>query len=219
MPDLVLVMGNRNYSSWSLRGWLALEQSGLPFREEMVWFDEDADRKRRRSFGPTGTVPVLRHGDLVVWDSLAIGEYVAELAPEAGLWPGDRAARAAARSVCAEMHSGFPAIRGNLAMNVRARADYREPAPDVAREIARLIAMWTATRRTFGQEGPFLFGRRTLADAFFAPVAFRFRTYAIPVEGEAAHWIETLLDLPAMRDWATKAETEGHPQPAYDALL
>ena len=219
MTDLVLVLGNRNYSSWSLRAWLALEQSGLPFHEEQVWFDEDQDRARRRSFGPTAKVPVLRHGDLVVWDSLAIGEYVAELAPHAGLWPDDRAARATARSVCAEMHSGFPAIRATLAMNVRARTNYHEPTPEVAREIARLIDLWTDVRRGFGRQGPFLFGRRSLADAVFAPVASRFRTYAIPVAGEAARWMETVLDLPAMRDWAAKAETEGHPQPAYDALL
>ena len=218
MPDLVLVIGNRNYSSWSLRGWLALEHSGLPFREEIVWFDEDPDRARRREAGPTGRVPVLRHGDVVIPDSLAIAEYVAELAPGAGLWPEDRTARAAARAICAEMHAGFPAIRSSLPMNVRARREPRDRPRDVRREIDRMTAIWTDTREAYGRGGPFLFGRRSLADAFFAPVAFRFRTYAIPVEGEAAGWMETILDLPAMRDWAAKAEDEGHPQPAYDAL-
>ncbi len=218
MAELVLFIGNRNYSSWSLRAWLALDQTGLPFREEIVWFDEDPDRTRRRAIGPTGRVPVLRHGDVVIPDSLAIAEYAAELAPEAGLWPADRTARAAARAVCAEMHAGFPAIRSSLPMNVRARRTARERPRDLRHEIERMIAIWNDARAAHGQCGPFLFGKRSVADAFFAPVAFRFRSYAVPVEGEAARWMETILDLPAMRDWAAKAEDEGHPQPAYDAL-
>jgi len=219
VPELVLAIGNRNYSTWSLRAWLALEQSGVPFREEIVWLDEDADRRKRRSLGPTGRVPVLRHGDFVVWDSLAIAEYVAELAPEAGLWPDDRVARATARAACAEMHSGFPLVREQLPMNVRGRARPRVRPAALEREIERLVALWTGARETFGQDGPFLFGRRTVADAFFAPVAFRFRTYDVPVEGEAARWMHAVLDLPAMRAWSDAAASEGHPQPAYDRLL
>ena len=163
-------------------------------------------------------MPVLRHGEVVIPDSLAIAEYVAELAPEAGLWPDDLTARAVARSLCAEMHAGFPAIRSSLPMNVRARREPRERPRDLRREIERVTTLWTDTRETYGRGGPFLFGRRSIADAFFAPIAFRFRTYAVPVDGEAARWMKTILDLPAMRDWAAKAEGEGHPQPAYDAL-
>jgi glutathione S-transferase len=219
MPDLVLYLGNRNYSSWSLRAWLAAEQSGLPFREETIWLDEDIDRARRFAVSPAGKVPVLVHGQTTVWDSLAIAEYLAELAPAAGLWPEDPARRARARSLCAEMHSGFPAVRQNLPMNVRERIPWRDRGVDTAREIERLASMWAGARREFGAGGPFLFGRRSLVDAFYAPVAFRFRTYDVKLDGEAATWVESILDLPAMRDWAAGAEAEGHPQPQYDALL
>ena len=219
MSDLLLVIGNHNYSSWSLRAWLALEQTGLPFREKIIWFDEDRDKRRRTEFSPTGRVPVMIHDDLAVWDSLAIGEYLAELAPDAGLWPVDRKARARARSLCAEMHAGFPAIREKMPFNVRGRTGYRDRGTEVAREIQRMISMWTATRREFGDGRPYLFGGRSLADAFFAPVAARFRTYGISLDDEAAVWVETVLNMPAMRMWCEQAESEGHPNPAFDALL
>jgi glutathione S-transferase len=219
MPDLKLVIGNRNYSSWSLRAWLALEQTKLPFHQEIIWFDEDGDRSRRLGFSPTGRVPVLLDGDLAIWDSLAIGEYLAELAPDAGLWPEAPAARARARSLCAEMHSGFAALREGMPMNVRGRATARTPDPAVAKDIDRVTAMWSETRREFGQGGPLLFGARCLADAFYAPVASRFRTYAVPLSGPAAAYTEAVLDLPAMRTWAAEAESEGRSLPGYDALL
>ncbi|MCZ6747316.1 MAG: glutathione S-transferase family protein [Acidobacteria bacterium] len=220
MPELILAIGNCNYSSWSLRAWLAIEQTGLPFREEIIWFDEDRDRRQRKALSPTGRVPVLLHGKMAIWDSLAIGEYLAELAPEAGLWPDDRMARARARSLCAEMHAGFPAVRATLPLNMRRRMEqHREHGTDVDNEVRRLTSMWTDTRQMFGDDGPFLFGRRTLADAFFAPVASRFRTYGISLKGEAEKWAETVLNLPAMRTWAERANAEGHPNPAYDALL
>jgi len=219
MAEMVLYLGNRNYSSWSLRAWLALEQSGLSFREEMIWFDQDADRRQRLGISPAGRVPVLVHGGLAIWDSLAIAEYLAELAPDAGLWPEERAARARARSLCAEMHSGFPAIRKDLPMNVRAHTAFRQRGSAVAKEIDRLTSMWTDTRREFGAGGDLLFGSRSLADTFYAPIAFRFRTYGIETHDEATAWLEALLNLPPMRDWAMKAESEGHPAPAFDALL
>jgi len=219
MSELLLVIGNRNYSSWSLRAGLAIEQTGLPYRTEIIWFEEDADRRRRLAHSPAGRVPVLRHGDITVWDSLAIGEYLAELAPQAGLWPAAAAARARARSLCAEMHSGFQALRENLPMNIRGRCRSHEPNAAVAQDIARLTSLWTDTRREFGRGGPFLFGQRSLADAFYAPVACRFRTYSVPLTGEAAAWAEAVLNLPAMRAWTTEAEAEGHAQPHYDALL
>ena len=219
MSELVLVLGNRNYSSWSLRAWLTVEQSGLPFREKNIWFDEDRDKGQRLQFSPTGKVPVLLHGDLAIWDSLAIGEYLAELAPTAGLWPEDRQARARARTLCAEMHAGFFAIREKMPMNVRGRGQYRDRGADVEEEIRRLASMWTETRREFGKDGPFLFGQRSLADTYYAPVASRFRTYGVTLQDEAREWAETVLDLPTMKAWAEQAETEGHPNPAYDALL
>lgn len=219
MSDLILVMGNRNYSSWSMRAWLAVEQTGAPFREEMIWFDEDGDRGKRLAWSPAGRVPVLRHGELTVWDSLAIGEYLAELCPEAGLWPHDPAARARARSLCAEMHSGFFAIRNKLPLNCRARAAARDRGSEVGAEVRRVVEIWEGTRREYGSGGEFLFGARSLADAFFAPVASRFQTYAIALDGAAAEYAANLLACPPVRDWLEKAETEGHPDPPYDAML
>jgi glutathione S-transferase len=216
MAELVLTIANRNYSSWSMRAWLALEQTGAPFREELIWFDEDADRRQRLERSPTGRVPVLRHGQLVVWDSLAIGEYLAETFPEAGLWPPDRAARARARSVCAEMHSGFGAIRSRMPMNVRARKPLRDRGPEVASEIERVRQLWTDARREHGSGGPYLFGTRSLADAFYAPVACRFVSYGVRLDGEAGAYVETLLRTPAVRDWIERAEREAHADPAYD---
>lgn len=218
MSELVLTIGNRNYSSWSLRAWLALEQTGQPYREEIIWFDEDETRERRLALSPTGRVPILRHGELVIWDSLAIGEYLAETFPAAGLWPASRPARARARSLCAEMHAGFQALRSALPMNCRARKAFRDRGAAAAADIARVVDAWTSARREFGGGGPFLFGTRSLADAFFAPVVSRFLTYAVPLEGEAAAYAETILAMPAMKDWMGKASSEGHAEPAYDAL-
>jgi len=215
MSELTLVMGNCNYSSWSLRAWLALEQTGLTFQEQVIWFDEDPERLQRKEHSPTGRVPVLLHGDVTIWDSLAIGEYLAELAPEAGLWPPTAPARARARSLCAEMHSGFPAVRNAMPLNMRARSTI-QIHQSIQDEIQRLSSMWDATRREYGASGPFLFGERSLADAFYAPVASRFRTYGVDLEGQAAEWMKTVLEMPAMRAWSRRAETEGHPDPEYD---
>ena len=188
-----------------------------PFREDPIWFDEDRDRGQRLERSPTGRVPVLRHGDLVVWDSLAIGEYLAETYPEAGLWPAARAARARARSLCAEMHSGFPAIRTRMPLNLRARKEFRDRGPDVAAEVERIRAMWTDARREFGRGGPYLFGARSLADAFYAPVACRFVTYGVRLDGEAGSWAEAILASPPVRDWIERAAREPNTDPHYDA--
>jgi glutathione S-transferase len=219
MSELTLIIGNRNYSSWSMRAWLALSQTGAPFREEVIWFDEDENRAQRLAWSPAGRVPVLRHGELTIWDSLAIAEYLAELFPEAGLWPADRTARARARSLCAEMHSGFFEIRGRMPMNCRARKEPRDRGPEVTAEIRRVTRIWEQTRREFGAEGSLLFGSWTLADAFFAPVASRFQTYAVALEGEAAAYAESVLSAPAVRDWMGKAEAEQHAHPVYDEAL
>ena len=218
MGELVLTIGNRNYSSWSMRAWLAVEQTGAEFREDSIWFDEDADRRQRLERSPTGKVPVLRHGDVVVWDSLAIGEYLAETFPEAGLWPEGRAARARARSLCAEMHSGFQAIRSRMPLNIKARKPFRDRGPEVAAEIDRIRAMWTGTRREHGRGGPYLFGTRTLADAFYAPVACRFVSYGVRLDREAGAYAETLLSSPPIRAWIEGAERETRTDPAYDAV-
>jgi len=219
MSELTLVIGNRNYSSWSMRAWLALEQTGAPFREQTIWFDEDGDRRQRLALSPAGRVPILRHGDLTVWDSLAIAEYLAELFPDAGLWPAETRARALARALCAEMHSGFTEIRTRMPLNCRARTSPPERHVELQAEIDRVTQIWNKTRRECGAGGPYLFGARSLADAFYAPVASRFATYAIELEGEAAAYAESVLAMPAVRSWIEKAESEGHPDPPYDALL
>lgn len=212
-----LVIGSKNYSSWSLRAWLAAVLSGLPFEEVQLHFDEDPERQQRRRFSPTGKVPVLKHGDLTVWDSLAIGEYLAELAPQAGLWPADRGARAWARSICAEMHSGFAELRQDLPMNIRLQRPWRERTPAVLADIQRIGEIWTESRRRYGQAGPFLLGRPGLADAYYAPVVSRFVTYSVPTSGAVAEYCRTIMAFEPMQRWCSAARSEGHALPAYDS--
>jgi glutathione S-transferase len=219
MSELELIIGNRNYSSWSMRAWLMLRQTGAPFDEQTIWLYEDSDRSRRLSLSPAGRVPILRHGDLTIWDSLAIAEYLAERFPEAGLWPADVAARARARSLCAEMHSGFFEIRNRLPLNIRGRAEPRDRGSELAPEIDRIVQIWTGTRREFGRDGAYLFGSFSAADAFFAPVASRFRTYGVQLQGEAAVYADSVLATPTVVEWVERAEGEGHPDPPYDAML
>ncbi len=218
MPELVLTIGNCNYSSWSLRAWLAIERTGAPYREDQLWLDEDAERQHRLARSPVGKVPVLRHGELVVWDSLAIAEYLAELYPEAGLWPAETGARARARSLCAEMHAGFGTIRSRMPMNCRVRKPHVDRGAELDAEVARVIEIWRETRASHGTGGTFLFGEWCLADAFFAPVVSRFATYGIPLEGEAAEYAAQVLAWPAMAKWMERAAAEKHTLPDYDAL-
>ena len=194
-----LFIGNENYSSWSLRPWLALRQAGIPFREELVSLQEDAGKAARFARLPAGRVPVLTDGEVVVWDSLAICEYLAER--HAGLWPADPVARAWARSISAEMHSGFGALRQEMSMDVRSRRPQRKRSDAVLRDIARVERVWSDTRARFGAGGNLLFGGFTIADAFYAPVAFRFRTYGVQPGGAAGAYLAALLALPAMREW------------------
>ena len=215
MSDFVLVIGNKNFSSWSMRAWLALKQTGAAFDEHQIWIEEDRDRSQRRAQSPAGRVPVLRHGDARIWDTLAIAEYLAELFPDQGLWPGDRAARARARSICAEMHSGFFAIRTEMPMNCRARKAAADRGPEVALEVARVVEIWEDTRREFGGDGRFLFGEPSLAEAFFAPVVSRFATYSVPLEGAAAAYRDDVLALPAVCEWLSGAAAEEHTIPEY----
>jgi len=208
MSDLTLIVGNRNYSSWSLRAWLAMRVAGLAFDEVVIALDRPDTASRIGEYSPAGRVPILRHGDRTIWDSLAICEYVAELAPEARLWPENRAARAVARSVSAEMHSGFKDLRGALPMNIRADRPGIPIADDVRADIDRVCRIWRDCRQESGAGGGFLFGDFTIADAMFAPVASRFRTYHIAVDAVARDYIEAIHTLPAMQERSVAAAAE-----------
>lgn len=217
MAELTLYIGNKNYSSWSLRPWLALKQAGIPFDEIVVPLYRPESKAAILEFSPSGKVPALQCGELLVWDSLAICEYLAEAFREARLWPGDPAARAAARAASAEMHSGFQALRAQLPMNVRAHLPGRPLSPEAAAEIARVAALWRDCRSRFAKGGgDFLFGAFTIADAMYAPVASRFRTYAVALPPDAQAYRDALLGLPAMQEWAAAARAEPWTVPAFE---
>jgi glutathione S-transferase len=218
MADLTLYIGNKNYSSWSLRAWLAAKLSGLPFRETSLDISDPVKREPIRRVSPSGRVPVLHDGDLAVWDSLAIAEYLAEKAPHAGLWPSDSAARAVARSACAEMHSSFTALRTHMPMNIRRSAPGRGRGEGVADDIARITALWRDCRSRYGSGGPYLFGRLGLADAFFAPVLTRLRTNGVELDAESAAYCETVWSWPALREWAAAAAAEKAAIAKYDEV-
>ena len=206
-----LLIGNRNHSSWSLRGWLAMRLSGLPFEVEVVPLFRDDTAARMAAFSDApARVPVLRRdgpgGDVVVWDSLAILEHAAERAPEAGLWPTDPDLRAEARAVVAEMHSGFTALRTHMPMAIRERIDGRQGRPGVQADIDRVFALWRRCLARHG--GPFLFGDWSAADIFFAPVAARFRSYLVLVPEDLAPYTEAVLAHPHVREWEAEAVRE-----------
>jgi glutathione S-transferase len=208
---LKLVIGNKNYSSWSLRPWLQLRESGIPFEEVRIsLFRGDAWRQELASFTPSGKVPVLLDGDLAIWDSLAICEYVREKDSRAIGWPSDPASRGVARAISAEMHSGFQALRNELPMNIRARRALEVAAlSDACRaDIARIDTLWCSARQRYGGEGQWLFGRLSIADLMYAPVATRFVTYGISVSAEAQGFIDAVLGLASIRDWAADAAAE-----------
>jgi len=208
---LKLVIGNKNYSSWSMRPWLALRANDIPFEEVFIplYTDNPADKQRILSFSRAGKVPSLVDGDITVWDSLSIIEYVAERFPEAKLWPEDRAMRAHARSISAEMHSGFVPLRSECGMNLHRPIGAIALSADAKANIARIEEIWRDCRQRYRHRGPFLFGEFTGADAMYAPVVHRFRTYAIEVGVEAKAYMETMMALPAFREWteAGLAET------------
>jgi glutathione S-transferase len=201
-----LYLGNKNYSSWSLRGWFAAKLAGAPFREVVVQLEGKGRNPANRGFSPSGFVPALHDGDNVVWDTFAIAEYLAERHP--GMWPAAPAARAWARSIAAEMHSSFQALRDEMSMCVRERLDVRPWSPGLAADIARIEEIWTESRRRHGHGGPYLCGKVSLADAFYAPVAFRFRTYHVAPAGAAGDYLATLLAHPFMREWERDALAE-----------
>lgn len=188
MHTLTLVIGSKTLSSWSLRAWLALKRAGAAFEEIVIPLDRAEARAALDRATPAGKVPALRHGRVVVWESLAICEYVAELFPAARLWPEDAEARAMARSAAAEMHAGFAALRTHRPFHALAQRPGEGLAPGVAADVARVQALWQECRARFGNDGPFLFGRFTIADAMFAPLAWRFSTYAVMAMPEIADW-------------------------------
>ena len=200
-----LYLGNKNYSSWSLRGWLATKLSGAPFREVMVPLSGGAS-PAFRAFSPSARVPCLHDGDVVVWDSLAIAEYLAERHP--GMWPADPVARAYARCACAEMHSGFAHLRNEMTMCIRERVDVRPWSDGLAGDVARVSEIWGDARRRFGAGGEYLCGAFSLADAFYAPVAFRFQTYGVTPDSAAGDYLRRLLEHPHLREWEAAALAE-----------
>jgi glutathione S-transferase len=210
-----LYIGNKNYSSWSMRPWVLLKQAGIAFDEVKVRFDSfEADSNFKAEIGrlnPVGKVPVLVDDGLTIWDTLAIAEYLAERFPEKALWPVDRAARARARSVCAEMHSGFGAMRNQFGMNIEASLPevgqrvLKEQA-DVRRDVDRIVSMWSELLEQY--RGPMLFGAFSIADAFFAPVVMRMRTYGVPLTGAVAAYVERVVALPGVAAWISDALAE-----------
>ena len=205
---MTLLIGNRNYSSWSLRAWLALRNTALPFTEERVPLFSPNYKERIRAFSPAGLVPALRDGDTLVWDTMAIIEYLAEAYP--ALWPADKRARAHARAISAEMHAGFQALRGEMPMNIRATGRVVHPTERCQGDIARIQAIWAEARTRFGIDagGPWLYGAFSAADAFYAPVAARFRTYGAALDDIAAAYVDTVFADPHMQDWIAAAEAE-----------
>jgi glutathione S-transferase len=208
MADITIYLGNKNYSSWSLRPWLSLKQTGVKFDEEVIPLSEPTTRSTILRYSPSGRVPALKHNELTVWDGLAICEYLAETFPEAKLWPADKAARAVARAVCAEMHSSFAALREHLPMNMRSSFPNRGVTPEVQADINRIAAIWRDCRKRFGEGGPFLFGSFTNADALYALVVSRFRTYKVELDEAAQEYTDAVWALPALQEWLTAAKNE-----------
>jgi len=208
-----LYIGNKNYSSWSLRPWVLMKTFGIPFHEERILLYEAESPARIRAVSPSGKLPCLHDGDVIVWDTMAIAEYLAER--HAGLWPGDPVACAWARSAAAEMHSGFANLRNEMGMNLRVR-QAKQPSSEVAADIARVEAMWREGRERFGHDGEFLCGSFSIVDAFYCPVAFRFHSYGVHLAGSAGAYTQALLALPAMREWADAAARETEHIPRFD---
>jgi len=212
MMKLTLYIGDRNYSSWSLRPWLVLKWSGLEFSERFISLDQpgygQGKIKAVLEVSPTGRVPALAMDETMIWDSLAISETIAELAPDANLWPTDTHLRAAARAVTCEMHSGFSAVRQNLPMNIRRRCDPPEWSDEVKTELDRLTNLFTQYRSLHHESGPHLFGQRCIADAFFTPIAARMRTYSVSLGELADQYCETLLSDSSLHQWEKQAEAD-----------
>jgi glutathione S-transferase len=205
---LELLIGNKNYSSWSLRPWIAMKVAGIAFSEQVISLDAPDFKARVGKVSGTGKVPALVDGSTQVWESLAILEYLAERFPGSGLWPADPSVRAHARAIAAEMHAGFTPLRRHYPMNVWRPVQRREPTPEVADNVRRIDAMWTDCRSRFGKGGPFLFGTFGAADAMYAPVVSRFQTYDVDVGAAARAYMAAVLALPAWAEWRAAALAE-----------
>jgi glutathione S-transferase len=204
---LKIVVGNKKYSSWSLRPWLALKLTGAPFEETVVALDMPDTAENIRKFSPSGRVAALIDGGLTVWESLAICEYLAEKFPQAGLWPSDAARRALARSISSEMHAGFSSLRNDCSMRIVEQRPYKALRPETQKDVDRIVELWNRCLKESG--GPYLFGARPgIADAMYAPVVSRFRTYSIPVPGAAQAYCDAVWAWPALQEWVAAARAE-----------
>ena len=206
--SLTLIIGNKNYSSWSLRPWIALKVKGIPFDERVIPLYEPGSREQVLKHAPTGKVPVLIDGDETIWESLAILEHLAERFPDAHLWPDDPRARSHARVMASEMHAGFMPLRKNCPMNMWLPAKHRPQGDDVMADVARIDALWSDCRARFGQGGPFLFGDFTAADAMYAPVVARLHSFGLPVGAASRAYMEATMALPAWHEWCDAALKE-----------
>jgi len=211
-----LIIGNRNHSSWSLRAALVLELTGAAHQVQRIALFQPDSRARLLEHSPTGKVPVLHTADGPVWDSLAIAEYLAELYPSLHLWPDDPATRAEARSISAEMHAGFGSLRSEMGMNLRRHLPDTVPSAGTRADIERIETIWHHCRQRHGAAGPFLFGKFSIADAMYAPVCTRFRTYGVQLAPENQAYCDHMLALPAMREWYAAAEAEQHVIPQFE---
>ncbi len=213
-----LVIGNKNYSSWSLRPWLVLKHTGAPFEEEVIPLEHLDTARRIARYSGAGRVPVLIDGALTVWDSLAIAEYLNERFPQAQLWPRDSAARAVARSVSAEMHSGFPDLRNDMSMRLRSTFAPQPLRKQTKADVDRVQSIWRECRQRFGEkgDGPFLFGAFSVADAMFAPVVSRFRSYSVPMDSVCTTYANAVWSLPSLQEWYASAQKETFPAPEHE---
>jgi len=208
MSSYRLIIGNKAYSSWSLRPWLALKVAKIPFEEQVIPLQQAQTPAALKAASPAARVPVLCDGDVTVWESLAILEYLAERHPDAKLWPSDIKARAYARTIATEMHSGFAALRSACPMNVRRQTAWRDRGASVNADIKRIKDIWAECRNRYGSQGPFLMGSFSAVDAMYAPVVTRFHTYGVQGEESIAAYIKTILALPAMQEWYQAAAAE-----------
>jgi glutathione S-transferase len=212
MADFTVVIGNKSYSSWSLRGWLMARIARIEFDEIVIPLDLPETAASIKKHSPSGKVPVLVHRGLAVWESLAIAEYLNDLKPEAALWPASAAARAAARSVAAEMHAGFAELRQNMPMNIRASYPGKGMTPGVRADIGRITSLWRDCRKRFAGAAPkddgFLFGAIGAADAMYAPVVTRLRTFGVPLDGDAEAYCTTVMAYPPLKEWVEAARNE-----------
>ena len=211
-----LAIGNKLYSSWSLRAWILLKAFDIPFEETVIAMYKPDTKERMLAFGPTGKVPAIRDGEITVWESLSIMEYVAERFPDKAIWPADPAARAHARSAASEMHAGFTALRSSCPMNLTKRFAPRDRGEAVAADIARLETLWAEARTRFGDGGPFLYGAFSAADAMYAPVVTRLDTYRLDVKPETRAYMDAVLSHPAFRAWMADAAREPWRLPHYE---